>query len=382
MQEKSVTGIGENQCCGCGACRQVCPKQCISEAENQRGFRLPVVDSSKCISCGLCRRVCPEINTPNKNSIMSSYIARAAKIEIQNKSTSGGVFSLLAEAVLDNGGVVFGCAWTDDLRAHHIRIEDKEELSKLQQSKYVQSDTEETFSTVKDILRAGRIVLYSGTGCQLAGLKNVLGDNDHLILVEVACHGVPSPGLFREYIRWFEEKRGKNITGYQFRNRKKHKKGEHYQLRVDYSNGSKEYIYSCFDPYYASFLSGRTLRETCYDCKYKGDNRVGDILLADYWGCEKEHSKFDATQGASAIVCTSSKGLKLIQAIESGLNIQVSDWNKVVAHNKSLVESAQCSPHKRLIDAHDIDGLKPKVSIKSLISIYTPEKIKYLIKRI
>ena len=263
MHEKSVLGIGEEQCCGCGACNQVCPQGCIDRAENQRGFILPSVDANKCINCGLCRKVCPECNVSDKNSIGSAYIAKAAEFDIQKKSTSGGIFSLLAEEVLKNNGIVYGCAWTDDLIARHIRVESIEGLAGLRQSKYVQSDTADTFREAQKDLQAGRIVLYCGTGCQLAGLKNVVGDNNQLILVEVACHGVPSTGLFREYIKWIKEKSGKQVASYQFRNRKKHKKGEHYQLRIKFADGSEEYRYSAFDPYYASFIAGRTLRKTC-----------------------------------------------------------------------------------------------------------------------
>lgn len=379
MQEKSIQGIGEKQCCGCGACRQVCPQGCIDRVENQRGFILPSVDESKCVNCGLCRKVCPEINIPEKSSTLSAYIAKTAEFEIQKQSTSGGIFTLLAEEVLKHNGVVYGCSWTDDLKAIHVRVDSSKGLAGLRQSKYIQSDTDNTFGEAKKDLKAGRTVLYCGTGCQLVGLRNVVGDNDGLILVEVACHGVPSPGLFREYIKWIEKNSGKNVASYQFRNRKKHKKGEHYQLRVKYVDGSEEYRYSSFDPYYASFIAGKTLRETCYTCKYKGKERVGDILLADFWGAEKEHPRFESADGASAVVILSPKAQKLFDGIKSRIVYADSSWDKVIAHNRSLIEQAgRNHPYEKI----DIEALKPKVTVKTLIKVYTPEKIKYLLKRI
>lgn len=376
----NILGVDEKHCCGCGACSQSCPQKCISKFENSRGFVLPAVDEKLCVNCGLCRKVCPELSGALTNNISICYIAKAKDAGVQNMSTSGGIFSILAEHILKNGGTVYGCAWNEKLLTHHIRIDNIDSIQKLRQSKYVQSDTEQTFIQVKQDLSEGRTVLYSGTGCQLAGIKNVIGDANNLILVEVACHGVPSPGLFREYIRTIEYKTGKNITGYKFRNRKKHIKGEHYQLNISYSDGTDEYRYSALDPYYASFISGKTLRETCYDCKYKGDDRVGDILLCDFWGCEKEHPQFKSEFGASAVVLTSNKGIVLFESVKSCLVYEKSSWNKVKAHNSSLTDSAHCE--EKYKDIMNINDLKPKINLKTLVKIYMPESIKRLIKRL
>ncbi|MDE5753723.1 MAG: Coenzyme F420 hydrogenase/dehydrogenase, beta subunit C-terminal domain [Oscillospiraceae bacterium] len=369
--------MDEENCCGCGACLQICPQSCISSAENKRGFAIPVIDAEKCVNCGLCKKVCPWQSILRKNQVIESYIAKAAQESVQKKCTSGGIFNLLAEEILKNGGVVYGCEWTDELLVHHVRVDRVENLPGLLQSKYVQSDTERTFIEVKKDLNANRFVLYSGTACQLAGLKNFVGEHENLILVEVACHGVPSPGLFREYIHWIEEKTQKNVVGFQFRNRKKHKKGEHYQLRINYSDGTEEFRYAAFDPYYASFISGQTLRGVCYDCIYKGKDRVGDILLADFWGAEKEHPEFHAENGASAVVILSSKGKEVFEKIN--VTCKPSSWEKVTAHNRSLIEGAEKTDFYQTID---INRFIPKVTAKTLLKVYMPEKIKYLLKRL
>ena len=382
MNALNIKEVTEECCSGCGACKQKCPKKCISMVENKRGFLIPTVDGDSCIRCGICMNVCPEKKDSDKCLVQECYIAKARDSSIQLRSTSGGVFSLIAERVIEKGGVVYGCAWTNDLLTRQKRITTINEIEQLRQSKYVQSDTEETFAEVKRDLDSGKTVLYSGTGCQLAGLKNYVGVNhEDLILVEMACHGVPSPGLFGEYIKRIERETGKQIKGYTFRNRNKHKKGEHYQLKICFENGSEEYRYSDIDPYYSLFISGRSLRETCYSCRYKGERRVGDILLADFWGCEKEHHKFNGSQGASAVACVTTKGVRLLQEIEDDLDIEPSSWGRVTAHNNSLMDSASCQSQDKLMDKMEIEDFHVKMTLKKWIKIYTPERIKYYIKR-
>ncbi len=327
----------------------------------------------------MCCNVCPEINDVEKNSIKKCFIAKAKDEGTVLQSTSGGVFSLLANKTIRSGGVVYGCAWDRELLTHHVRIESENKIGYLRQSKYVQSNTEHTFYEVKKDLADGRRVLYSGTACQLAGIKMFIGNDDGLILVELACHGVPSPGLFQEYIKWIESKKKKKVKEYSFRNRYKHKKGEHYQLRIKYEDGTDEYRYSKLDPYYSAFLSGKSLRETCYNCKYKANKRIGDLLLADFWGWEKEHSKFHGERGASAVICASEKGTQFLEEIKGDLDIQKSTWEKIIAHNVSLITSVS---RKQQIKSFVIEELIPKVTIKDIASIYMPERIKYFIKKI
>ena len=375
----NISGVLEKNCCGCGACYQKCPKECITMKMNERGFLVPRVDEQLCVNCGLCRGVCPEINEVVKNSIIDCFIAKAKEDSILIKSTSGGVFSLLANRIIHSGGVVYGCAWSKDLLTHHVRIDSVNDVRKIRQSKYVQSDTEQTFSEVNKDLKDDKRVLFCGTPCQLAGLKRFIGNDNRLILVELACHGVPSPGFFQEYIKWIEKNEKKKVKGYSFRNRHRHKKGEHYQLKIIYMDDSYEYRFSKLDPYYSAFISGKTLRETCYNCKYKTKKRVGDILLADYWGCEKEHPSFNGVRGASAVICVSEKGVNLLQEIKEELYIQKSTWEKIIAHNVSLITST--SP-KQQAKSFVIEELIPKATIKDYISIYMPERMKYFIKRI
>ncbi|MDD3184543.1 MAG: Coenzyme F420 hydrogenase/dehydrogenase, beta subunit C-terminal domain [Anaerostipes sp.] len=384
----SVNGVKETECCGCGACYQICPKKSIRMEKNERGFLAPIVDERTCIKCGACLKVCPEVARPQFNLVKKSYVAIAENRKLLMASTSGGVFGALAEAIISEGGSVYGCAWDKNLCARHIRIEQLNELHQIQKSKYVQSDTNTSFIDVRNDLKQGRKVLYSGTACQIAGLRKFLNGNEgQLITIEVACHGVPSPGLFQKYIKWRGEGEESKVVDMQFRDKEKHKKGEHYMFFLKYKNGEKCYYLSNEDSYYGSFLEGRTLRETCYHCKYKEQERVADILLGDYWGIEKEHKSFPARYGASAVIIASEKGEKLFNRVRSGLRVEDTTFEKIVAHNKSIISCASCSAERKLksinITPEELfKELKPKFSIKKRIKNMIPENVKYLLKRI
>lgn len=382
----SILGITEKNCCGCGACYQSCPKKCITMKENDRGFLVPVVDEDKCVNCGKCISVCTEISTPNFYPVKKAFAAVAKSMSTVKTSTSGGVFGVLAEEVLVNKGVVYGCSWNNKLTAKHNRIDSINDLHLIQQSKYVQSNTDNTFVSVKKDLTDDKTVLYAGTACQISGLRKYLGkEYENLITLEVACHGVPSPGLFRKYIEYIECTSGKEVKDFRFRNKEKHRKGEHYKFCVTFSDGSLKYNLSNEDVYYGSFLSGKTLRETCYSCKYKKQDRVADFMLSDYWGIEKEHKDFPAENGASAIFVCSDKAEKLLSNVKDKLIFQESSVEKVISHNHSLVESAKIEEDKKFKSINDdklFESLKPPFSIKRKIKNMVPERLKYFLKKL
>ena len=384
----SVNNVTEENCCGCGACYQICPKKSICMKENERGFLLPKVNETSCIKCGMCLKVCPENSKPQLHKVKKSYAAIVQNRELLMNSTSGGIFGALAAEVIFQGGSVYGCAWDENLHARHMKIECLNQLNQIQKSKYVQSDTNTTFIDVRNDIHQGRKVLYCGTACQIAGLRKFLNGNEgQLITIEVACHGVPSPGLFQRYITWRSKIEKSQVVDVQFRNKEKHKKGEHYKFCLKYADGKKRYYLSNEDPYYGAFLEGRTLRKTCYHCKYKQSERVSDILLGDYWGVEKEHPQFPAQYGASAIVISSDKGKQLFESIKSQLIVEDSTFEKIIKHNKSIISCAVCSKEKCLktIDINDDELfklLKPNFDIKKRIKSMVPEKVKYLLKRL
>lgn len=379
---KNVNNTCESNCCGCGACVQICPKKCITFIENERGFLVPKVDEEKCISCGLCKKVCPENNDVEVYSEeKKAYAAILNNKEEQKKSTSGGIFYALAEKILAEHGVVFGAAWKSKDSVSHIKVTQIMNLKLLSQSKYVQSNTEKTFCEAKEELSNNKKVLYSGTACQIAGLKKFLNkEYDNLYTVEVACHGVPSAGLFKKYINWREKENNSKIEEFCFRNRDKHPMGEHYKAKAKFENGKIKYYSTNKDPYYNAFLNGVTLRETCYKCKYKKDDRVADFTLCDFWGIEKEIKEFPAYYGCSAVLINSKKAKKLFEEISDKLIITECKRENVFIHNKSLISSSKKTNFDKFRNINDKDVLKKikvKVNFKSRIKYWLKEFIPY-----
>lgn len=356
--------------------------------QDERGFFVPVIDHHLCIQCGLCVKTCPELKSPELYPVLATYAAVVKNLPELKASTSGGVFGVLSEYVLSKHGVVYGCAWDKKLSVHHVRIDRLEELNIIRQSKYIQSRIECSYLTAKEDAEGGMLVLYSGTACQIAGLRKYLGrDYENILTVEIACHGVPSPGLFEKYIFWQESHQRQKIVGFQFRSKDKHKKGEHFMFCMELEKGQKKYGFSQEDPYYGSFLEGRTLRETCYHCKYKKQERVADFLLSDYWGVEKEHPSFPARYGASAVAITTRKAKRIFEAIHDKLTIEDSTFDKMTIHNRSILSTVHCKERDKL---HTINSdsetlfkeLKPVFSFRRRVKNLVPENLKTIFKRI
>ena len=321
-------------CCGCRSCEQVCPKKCIKFEYDNEGFLYPVIDESTCVDCGLCTKHCPLLADIRRGENPEVYAAKYNDRETTFKSTSGGIFMPLAKKVIENGGVVFGCAYDENLVARHIAVEDIKELYRLQSSKYVQSELSDTYSKVKAELLKGRKVLFSGTGCQTAGLRAFLKkDYENLLLVDIVCHGVPSPKLFENYIAWMGKKLGGKLDEYNFRS--KEKRG--WDLYYKASTGKKSKSdYGFFDPYYNAFLNCKTYRESCYECKFANAQRTGDITLADFWGIQKFHPEFFDTNGVSLILINTENGRKAFEEISDCVTYITSDLEKAVVMNKNL----------------------------------------------
>ena len=288
-----MNNLPTKNCTGCSACLQKCPKQCISMIANEEGFLYPVIDEKKCINCGLCTKVCPQLKKIKEESTEypKAYAMRNKNTEELKQSSSGGIFKVLANYVLENDGVVFGVAYDENLNVNHIKVKDKEKLKLLQGSKYVQSNINNTYKEAEKELKKNKIVLFSGTPCQIAGLNSFLMKYyDNLITCDLVCHGVPSQKLFKKYIEFLSEKFKSKVVKYNFRS--KNKKGWGLVSQVETKDGKIRFVEPDFDPYYSNFLSSNTYRESCYKCYYSNCNRVSNITLADYWGINRIHPKF------------------------------------------------------------------------------------------
>jgi len=333
----NVSLVSHDICSGCGACASICPKACISVIEDREGFSFPSVDSQKCVECGACLKRCPVWNKElSGNQPLESMVLQDKNFESLKNSTSGGAFASIARNILKQGGVVFGAAYDESLNVSHIAVSDIAHLPKLQGSKYVSSDLRDSYKNVKTYLKDGRRVLFSGTPCQIAGLKSFLGDDpDMLLTVDLVCHGVPSQKLFRKYIQWLGEKKGLSIKSFEFRS----KKFYGWSHGGACSDGKKSFaINPDCDPYYAAFLRGETFRKSCYSCKFANMNRQGDFTVGDFWGFynSKGSVSFASQKGMSLLLVNTSKGLETLKLLENEANIMPMDLNVICSGNWNL----------------------------------------------
>ena len=295
-----ITITDKHNCCGCSACVQACPKQCISFEEDEQGFRYPLVDKAICVDCGLCEKVCPVLNAGEPRHPLAVYAAINTNEEIRKESSSGGIFTALAEAVLDEGGVVFGARFNDQWEVVHAYTESKEGLAPFRGSKYVQSRVGETYRQAKAFLQQGRKVMYTGTPCQIAGLKRYLGkEYDQLLTVDVVCHGVPSPLVWRDYLRDITANNLSQIASINFRD--KSTGWKNFSVRISGQEG-KDYVNESFrqNLFMQLFLRNFCLRPSCHACAAKSGKSGSDITIADFWGMED--SNWNDNKGTSCII--------------------------------------------------------------------------------
>ena len=332
----------KEDCCGCSACAQRCPKQCISMKEDDEGFLYPQVDSSKCIDCHLCEKVCPVVHQAEPRMPMESYAAYNMDNIVRKDSSSGGVFTLLSEKIIDDGGVVFGATWNEKWQVVHTYTETKEGIVQFRGSKYVQSIIGETYKQAEAFLKSGRKVLFSGTPCQIAGLRLFLRkEYENLLTVDFICHGVPSSGVFRWYLQeeinnYAARKGRKNsvsflpihsipkgdvlmpeglsINGIRFRDKcSGWKKFSFVLLLAEASADGKQNSVSLSytleqNSFLKGFLNDLYLRPSCHKCPAKSLKSGSDITIADYWGYKDTTNIIDTDEGISAVLINTVKG--------------------------------------------------------------------------
>ena len=294
-----------SKCCGCSACVSSCPVGCIVMTRDQEGFDYPIANADLCVGCGKCDSVCPMSNQLETAEPVAAYAVRFD--EYVAGSSSGGVFPALASAVFDEGGCVFGAALESDMKVGHAEAADMSELEAMRGSKYVQSDLYSVFEDIREKLDLNEKVMFSGTPCQVAGLNSFLGKSyDNLLTVDIACHGVPAPGLWERYVSAMEKAAGKKIAGVNFRD--KSKSWRHYGMSVRYIDGTVSYSRRDKDPYLSLFLQKMTLRPSCYDCRFKCGKSGSDMTLSDLWSVPDLAPEMNDDKGVSGVFVNTEKG--------------------------------------------------------------------------
>lgn len=367
----------KEDCCGCNACFNICPKDAIEMVEDEKGFKYPSVNN-KCIECKLCVSVCPLKQDVKEVKQLGVYAIKNKNKEIRENSSSGGFFHSLAEYVINNGGYVFGAVYDEKFDVYHMGTNDLRECDKFKGSKYVKSDINTTYKEVKSLIKANKLVLYSGTPCQIHGLKTYLENinQENLITCDNVCHGTPSPKIFREYKNELENKYNSKIQNFTFRYKVDNTTQNIY---ASFENG-KEYIAnSSVDKYYKLFLDNINLRESCFNCKYSNTNRIGDFSMADFWGIEKSIKNFDDGKGVSLVIVNNLKGKLRFDKIIDKFIIEKSNINDALQTN--LVHPSIPSKNKeRFWTSYLNHGYE--YSINKFTKTSVKSKIKILLKNI
>lgn len=375
----------KEDCCGCYACYNICPKECITMESDNEGFWYPNIDKNKCINCNLCEKVCPIINKPNSSLYeKKSYAVFNKNEKIRLESSSGGIFSLLAEYVINNHGSVYGAVFDEDFNVKHIKINSLQDIELLRGSKYVQSRINDIFKSIKFDLKNNKIVLFTGTPCQVAGLQSFLQKKyNNLILMDIVCHGVPSPLVWQQYIDELKQNYKQDIKSIYFRDKSTGWKTYSIKFLFD----KDEYKNFGFkDIYMKGFLNDIYLRPSCYNCNFKGIERISDITVADFWGIENILPKIDDDKGTSLIVIHSEKGKQLFDELSETMIFNEVDLNEAIKYNPSMISSVKYN-EKRKDFFLELNSGKELIN---LIKEYTKvsferrvkNKIKLIVKRL
>ncbi len=363
--------IDKKDCSGCSACAFVCPFNCISMTPDDEGFSYPVIDENICVNCNKCKDICPVFKEEDIGDFERKvFIVQHKDEKIRRESTSGGAFTAIAEYVIENGGVVFGASYDESFKVVHTSAVTKDELSKFRNSKYAQSDILASYNELKGFLEEGRLVLYSGTPCQIAGIKRVFGDYENLVTQDVVCHGIPSPLVFEKYIA-FQRSRYSIFDKVYFRD--KYSGYTHSTMSL-YNNGKCLYHNGIeYDPMLKLFFMEMISRPVCSDCHFKTSERVSDFTLWDCFFPQKINPDFDDNKGTTHMLIHSKKGYEIFESIKD--KIRFSEGNaKEICENSYEMNNSHKPNEKRETFFKDIKLL----TAEELFNKYTP--VTFLVK--
>ena len=405
----------KKDCCGCWSCVQRCPKQCITMREDEEGFLYPKVDESVCIDCGLCEKVCPVINQDVERKPLEVFAAKNPNEEIRKESPSGGIFTMLAEKVIDEGGIVFGACFNNRWEVVHQSAETKKDLAKFRGSKYVQSKVLNTYKEAETQLKLGRKVLYSGTPCQIAGLKRFLRkDYDNLLTIDFICHGVPSPGVFRTYLQNEFNKvaarqgggkntvllpciplvtesdgidcKGLKINSITFRDKRNGWKKFGFALVLSEATAEGENsVLLSYSPlnknlFLRGFLRDLYLRPSCYACPTKHLKSGSDITLGDWWGIASLKPDIDDDRGVSAVTVNTEKGQAALHNLKAELHEM--PYDALIKYNPALVRSAAVPKNREEFFKQDGRTFEGKITALARIPFSLKRFIKEVLRKV
>ncbi len=385
MGHNSYIFTGERKdCTGCGACAQVCIHNALVMEEDHEGFLYPKLNPKKCVECGLCERTCPVVNDKsNMKEKQSYYLSTSNDLQECIKSATTGLCSIVSRYILEEGGIVYGCMLDEKIwKARHIRIVSIDEIDIIRNSKYLQSDTADTFSLVRNDLKIGKTVLYIGTPCEVAGLKSFLRkDYDHLFIIDIICHGVFSPKLMTKEVSYWEKRYNCRIKNFRFRSKLKYPWNYGGIVNFDIVKDNnickhKEHHASCSPTYRSFAYSGDglyyNLRESCYKCHFRSEKRYGDLTVGDAWGISEDYPQYftqkNRRYGLSLLLINNQKGHSLVDAIEK--YIQLYPIEKETAFkNTTLLPTNREIPYKRQLLYDNLDSYDYGQLVSELLEV-------------
>lgn len=319
----NIMSVSDSVCTGCSACMNACPVDAIRMQYNEEGFLMPFAVDDKCIGCGECNKKCPVLHPHYNNEEKPKIFAAMAADDVRSKSSSGGMFTLIAEEILDCGGLVCGAAFDDDFRLSHVITDSKQELEPLKKSKYAQSNIDYTYRKIKKLLDSGRKVLFTGTPCQVAGIKSYLGkDYNDFYAVDILCHGVPSDTVLKKYIDEVALKhteKASSLKNIQFRNKEFGWTCK--TIYLEFENCDRPYVSSKDDGdlFQYMFQNNLILRKSCADCRFAVYPRQGDMSIGDFWGITRIDKRMNDKKGTSIVFINNDKGMELFSCIHDSL---------------------------------------------------------------
>lgn len=338
-------------CSGCGSCAAACPQNCIAMEADAEGFRYPVIDSAKCVHCGACERACPMINQLPLFGEPAALAAQNTDDSVRLPSSSGGVFSALAADVFARGGRVCAAVYDSDFSVCHVITDSADRLSEMRGAKYAQSRAEHCFPEIRDLLCKGIPVLFVGTPCQTAGLRAYLGrDHENLLLVDMVCHGVPSPKVWKQYLkeRNFVDAPGSALRSVNLRSKSTGWSRYGYSVEMKYTDGTSRSVPQGQDVFMRGFVSNLYLCPSCAACGFKGVKRCSDLTLGDYWGIWDQYPEFDDNKGTSLLLMHTEKAHKVWNRISGDFRSMNVTVQEAIAQNPSAVRASAPHPNREM----------------------------------
>lgn len=343
MTSKWLDIIAYNDCCGCEACVSSCPHSCITMKEDKNGFLHPWIDTTHCTGCNLCTKSCPILSINNQAPQTQIYACKHKDEDIRQKSSSGGAFTAFATKIINDGGVVYGATFKSDFSVHHIRVNNHQDLSVIRGSKYVQSSIDGTYKSAKKDIVSGIPVLFTGTPCQIAGLKSFLGKKQYpnLVCIEIICHGVPNNKVFHHYLSALEKNNNSRLSYFSFRDKKNGWMA--YENYAIFNDGTEYRCLGKEDPYIQGFIKNLYIRPSCSNCHFKNFKSKADITIGDFWGSDIFDNKYNDNTGISLVCINSENGAHLFANVCTTFDIKESSLDTILPYNAQLTQSI--TPH-------------------------------------